>query len=210
MSKTMKGLIAGLIVLALATAGVIIYARLSEPDYSKVPYPTVTITMENGDEIHLELYPDIAPNTVANFVQLAQDGFYDGTIFHRVIAGFMIQGGDPTGTGMGGPGFTIKGEFSANGFANNLSHTRGVISMARAQDYNSAGSQFFIMHADAPSLDGQYAAFGRVTDEESLAVVDAIATTLTDSNDKPLSEWKMKSVTVDTHGYDYKAVRTEG
>ena len=203
MSKTMKGLIAGLIVLALATAGVIIYARLSEPDYSKVPYPTVTITMENGDEIHLELYPDVAPNTVANFVQLAQDGFYDGTIFHRVIAGFMIQGGDPTGTGMGGPGFTIKGEFSANGFANNLSHTRGVISMARAQDYNSAGSQFFIMHADAPSLDGQYAAFGRVTDEESLAVVDAIATTLTDSNDKPLSEWKMKSVTVDT-------VRTEG
>ena len=153
MSKTMKGLIAGLIVLALATAGVIIYARLSEPDYSKVPYPTVTITMENGDEIHLELYPDVAPNTVANFVQLAQDGFYDGTIFHRVIAGFMIQGGDPTGTGMGGPGFTIKGEFSANGFANNLSHTRGVISMARAQDYNSAGSQFFIMHADAPSLD---------------------------------------------------------
>ena len=147
---------------------------------------------------------------MANFVQLAQDGFYDGTIFHRVIAGFMIQGGDPTGTGMGGPGFTIKGEFSANGFANNLSHTRGVISMARAQDYNSAGSQFFIMHADAPSLDGQYAAFGRVTDEESLAVVDAIATTLTDSNDKPLSEWKMKSVTVDTHGYDYKAVRTEG
>ncbi len=210
MSKTMKGLIAGLIVLALATAGVIVYAKLSEPDYSKVPYPTVTITMENGDEIHLELYPDVAPNTVANFVQLAQDGFYDGTIFHRVIAGFMIQGGDPTGTGMGGPGFTIKGEFSANGFANNLSHTRGVISMARAQDYNSAGSQFFIMHADAPSLDGQYAAFGRVTDEESLAVVDAIATTLTDSNDKPLSEWKMKSVTVDTHGYDYKAVRTEG
>ncbi len=210
MSKTMKGLIAGLIVLALATAGVIIYAKLSEPDYSKVPYPTVTITMENGDEIHLELYPDVAPNTVANFVQLAQDGFYDGTIFHRVIAGFMIQGGDPTGTGMGGPGFTIKGEFSANGVANNLSHTRGVISMARAQNYNSAGSQFFIMHADAPSLDGQYAAFGRVTDEESLAVVDAIATTLTDSNDKPLSEWKMKSVTVDTHGYDYKAVRTEG
>ena len=210
MSKTMKGLIAGLIVLALATAGVIIYAKLSEPDYSKVPYPTVTITMENGDEIHLELYPDVAPNTVANFVQLAQDGFYDGTIFHRVIPGFMIQGGDPTGTGMGGPGYTIKGEFSANGVANNLSHTRGVISMARAQNYNSAGSQFFIMHADAPSLDGQYAAFGRVTDEESLAVVDAIATTLTDSNDKPLSEWKMKSVTVDTHGYDYKAVRTEG
>jgi peptidyl-prolyl cis-trans isomerase B (cyclophilin B) len=209
MSKTMKSLIAGLIVLALATAGVVIYAKLSEPDYSNVPYPTVTITMESGDEIHLELYPDIAPNTVANFVQLAQEGFYDGTIFHRVIAGFMIQGGDPTGTGMGGPGFTIKGEFSANGVDNNLSHTRGVISMARSQSYDSAGSQFFIMHADAPYLDGQYAAFGRVTDEESLAVVDAIATTLTDSNDKPLSEWKIKSITVDTHGYDYKAVRIE-
>lgn len=208
MNKTMKSLIAGLIVLALATVGVVVYAKLSQPDYSKVPYPTVTITMENGDEIHLELYPDIAPNTVANFVQLAQDGFYDGTIFHRVIAGFMIQGGDPTGTGMGGPGFTIKGEFSANKVANNLSHTRGVISMARSQNYDSAGSQFFIMHADTPSLDGQYAAFGRVTDEESLAVVDAIASTLTDSNDKPLTEWKMKSVTVDTHGYDYKAVRT--
>lgn len=208
MNKTIKSLIAGLIVLALATVGVVVYAKLSQPDYSKVPYPTVTITMENGDEIHLELYPDIAPNTVANFVQLAQDGFYDGTIFHRVIAGFMIQGGDPTGTGMGGPGFTIKGEFSANKVANNLSHTRGVISMARSQNYDSAGSQFFIMHADTPSLDGQYAAFGRVTDEESLAVVDAIASTLTDSNDKPLTEWKMKSVTVDTHGYDYKAVRT--
>ena len=172
--------------------------------------PIVTIQMKNGDVMKIELYPETAPNTVASFVKLCQDGFYNGVGFHRVIPGFMIQGGDPDGTGMGGPGFTIKGEFSANGFANNLSHTRGVISMARAQDYNSAGSQFFIMHADAPSLDGQYAAFGRVTDEESLAVVDAIATTLTDSNDKPLSEWKMKSVTVDTHGYDYKAVRTEG
>ena len=153
MSKTMKGLIAGLIVLALATAGVIIYARLSEPDYSKVPYPTVTITMENGDEIHLELYPDVAPNTVANFVQLAQDGFYDGTIFHRVIAGFMIQGGDPTGTGMGGPGFTIKGEFSANGFANNLSHTRGVISMARAG--LQLGGQPVLHHARRRALAGR-------------------------------------------------------
>ena len=172
--------------------------------------PIVTIEMENGGAIKAELYPDVAPITVKNFVDLAKKGFYDGLIFHRVINGFMIQGGDPNGDGTGGPGFTIKGEFSANGVKNDLSHTRGVISMARAQDYNSAGSQFFIMHADAPSLDGQYAAFGRVTDEESLAVVDAIATTLTDSNDKPLSEWKMKSVTVDTHGYDYKAVRTEG
>ena len=172
--------------------------------------PIVTIEMENGDLMKAELYPEIAPNTVNNFISLVKKGFYDGVIFHRVINGFMIQGGDPNGDGTGGPGFTIKGEFSANGVKNDLSHTRGVISMARAQSYNSAGSQFFIMHADAPSLDGQYAAFGRVTDEESLAVVDAIATTLTDSNDKPLSEWKMKSVTVDTHGYDYKAVRTEG
>ena len=172
MSKTMKGLIAGLIVLALATAGVIIYARLSEPDYSKVPYPTVTITMENGDEIHLELYPDVAPNTVANFVHLAQDGFYDGTIFHRVIAGFMIQGGDPTGTGMGGPGYRIEGEFTSNGFKNDLKHERGVLSWARTSDPDSAGSQFFIMVDDAPYLDGQYAAFGRLT--AGLDVVDQI------------------------------------
>ena len=205
MSKTMKGLIAGLIVLALATAGVIIYARLSEPDYSKVPYPTVTITMENGDEIHLELYPDVAPNTVANFVQLAQDGFYDGTIFHRVIAGFMIQGGDPTGTGMGGPGFTIKGEFSANGFANNLSHTRGVISMARTQMPNSAGSQFFIMHADAPHLDGQYAAFGKVI--EGIEAVDRIAALPTNYMDRPLDYPVMEEVTVETFGEEYTPVR---
>ena len=182
MSKTMKGLIAGLIVLALATAGVIIYARLSEPDYSKVPYPTVTITMENGDEIHLELYPDVAPTTVANFVQLAQDGFYDGTIFHRVIAGFMIQGGDPTGTGMGGPGWCIKGEFRQNGVNNSIRHTRGVLSMARSSAMDSASSQFFIMHADAPHLDGQYAAFGKVI--SGMEVVDAICehTPVTDRN----------------------------
>ena len=172
--------------------------------------PIVTIEMEDGGVIRLELYPDIAPITVDNFVSLVKKGFYDGLIFHRVISGFMIQGGDPKGTGMGGPGYTIKGEFKANGVVNNIKHERGVISMARSMMPDSAGSQFFIMHADAPSLDGQYAAFGRVTDEESLAVVDAIATTLTDSNDKPLSEWKMKSVTVDTHGYDYKAVRTQG
>ena len=172
--------------------------------------PIMTLTMENGGKIVAELYPDKAPQSVRNFISLANKGFYDGLIFHRVISGFMIQGGCPDGTGMGGPGYCIKGEFKLNGVKNNISHKRGVLSMARAQAANSAGSQFFIMHADAPSLDGQYAAFGRVTDEESLAVVDAIATTLTDSNDKPLSEWKMKSVTVDTHGYDYKAVRTEG
>ena len=210
MNKNLKMVLCALAIAALCVAAAFIYLKVSTPSYKDVPNPQVTITMENGEEIHLELYPDVAPITVANFVDLANSGYYDGLIFHRVINGFMIQGGDPNGDGTGGPGFTIKGEFSANGFANNLSHTRGVISMARAQDYNSAGSQFFIMHADAPSRDGQYAAFGRVTDEESLAVVDAIATTLTDSNDKPLSEWKMKSVTVDTHGYDYKAVRTEG
>ena len=170
----------------------------------------IRITMENGKVIELQLDAAAAPITVANFEKLARQGFYNGLTFHRIIPGFMVQGGDPQGTGMGGPGWEIKGEFRANGVINPLKHTRGVISMARTQMPNSAGSQFFIMHADAPSLDGQYAAFGRVTDEESLAVVDAIATTLTDSNDKPLSEWKMKSVTVDTHGYDYKAVRTEG
>ena len=210
MNKNLKMVLCALAIAALCVAAAFIYLKVSTPSYKDVPNPQVTITMENGEEIHLELYPDVAPITVANFVDLANSGYYDGLIFHRVINGFMIQGGDPNGDGTGGPGFTIKGEFSANGVKNDLSHTRGVISMARAQDYNSAGSQFFIMHADAPSLDGQYAALGRVTDEESLAVVDAIATTLTDSNDKPLSEWKMKSVTVDTHGYDYKAVRTEG
>ena len=215
MNTTTKKILIGVLIIVLAIVGVIIYVNATKPDYSKVPYPNVTITMESGDEIHLELYPDIAPNTVANFVELAQSGFYDGVIFHRVIPGFMIQGGDPEGTGMGGPGFTIKGEFSANGFDNPLSHTRGVISMARRgagaggnnQGYDTAGSQFFIMHADNLSLDGQYAAFGRVTDEESMNVVNAIATTVTDSSDKPLNEWRIKSVTVDTHDYEYKAVR---
>ncbi len=218
MTPTVKKALIGLLIVALAAVGVIIYVKATEPDYSKVPHPDVTITMENGQEIHLELYPDIAPNTVANFVQLAQDHFYDGLIFHRVIPGFMIQGGDPDGTGGGGPGFTIRGEFTANGFNNPLSHTRGVISMARRgkgaggnnQGYDTAGSQFFIMHADTTSLDGQYAAFGRVTDEESMTVVNDIATTVTDSNDKPLNEWRIKTITVDTHGYDYKAVRIGG
>ncbi len=218
MTDTMKKILIGALLVVLVTVGVIVYVKSTEPDYSKVPYPNVTITMENGEEIHLELYPDIAPNTVANFVQLAQSGFYDGVIFHRVIPGFMIQGGDPQGTGQGGPGFTIKGEFTANGFNNSLSHTRGVISMARRgqgaggnnQGYDTAGSQFFIMHADYPSLNGQYAAFGRVTDEESMAVVNEIATTVTDSNDKPLTEWRIKTITVDTHDYEYKAVRIGG
>ena len=170
--------------------------------------PVATITMENGGVITVELYPDVAPNTVANFITLANQGFYDGLIFHRVIKGFMIQGGDPNGNGTGGSGYSIKGEFSANGFDNNLSHTRGVISMARqgnpyfpAAAYNTAGSQFFIMHADSDFLDKDYAAFGEVI--EGMDVVDAIATTDTDRNDKPLTEQRMKTVRVETFGVDY-------
>ncbi len=163
--------------------------------------PVVTIEMENGDMIKAELYPDVAPNTVNNFISLVNSGFYDGLIFHRVIDGFMIQGGCPDGTGTGGPGYQIKGEFSQNGFKNDLKHTRGVLSMARAMSPDSAGSQFFIMHADAPHLDGAYAAFGKVT--EGLDVVDKIATTPTDYNDRPKQQQKMKKVTVDTKGVDY-------
>jgi peptidyl-prolyl cis-trans isomerase B (cyclophilin B) len=153
-----------------------------------------SIEMENGDVMSGELYPDIAPETVANFVKLAESGFYDGTIFHRVIPGFMIQGGDPEGTGTGGPGYNIKGEFSSNGFENNLKHERGILSMARAQDPNSAGSQFFIMVANAPYLDGQYAAFGKIT--EGLSVADKIVGVDRDSNDKPGTKQVMKKVTI--------------
>ena len=163
--------------------------------------PVVTITMESGDMIRVELYPDTAPNTVNNFISLVKKGFYDGTIFHRVIPGFMIQGGDPEGTGMGGPEYSIRGEFSQNGFENKLSHKRGVISMARAMDPDSAGSQFFIMHADGDFLDGQYAAFGAVT--EGLETVDKIAAGPTDRADRPYEDQVMKSVTVDTFGTDY-------
>ena len=163
--------------------------------------PIFTITMENGGVIKGELYPEIAPQSVYNFIDLANKGFYDGLIFHRVIAGFMIQGGDPTGTGMGGPGYTIKGEFSGNGFENDLSHERGVLSMARAKPYDSAGSQFFIMHQDYPALDGQYAAFGRVT--SGLDVVDKIAKTTTDRNDKPYKDQVMETVRVETWGVEY-------
>ncbi len=152
----------------------------------------VTIEMELGGEIKLELYPDVAPITVQNFVDLVSQKFYDGLIFHRVISGFMIQGGDPTGTGMGGPGHRIKGEFALNGVRNPLSHTRGVISMARSQDPNSAGSQFFIMHADGKFLDGQYAAFGKVT--EGIEVIDRIAETRTNASDRPLEEQKIKTI----------------
>ncbi|MGI5873468.1 MAG: peptidylprolyl isomerase [Bacillota bacterium] len=155
----------------------------------------VTIEMENGKKIVLELDPSAAPETVKNFEKLVSEGFYDGLIFHRVISGFMIQGGCPDGTGMGGPGYTIKGEFAQNGFSNPLKHSRGVISMARAMDPNSAGSQFFIMHQDAPHLDGAYAAFGKVV--EGMDVVDEIAAVPTDRADRPTAEQKMKKVTLD-------------
>jgi len=163
--------------------------------------PIATITMKNGGVIRVELYPEIAPNTVNNFISLANAGFYDGKIFHRVIPGFMIQGGCPNGDGMGGPGYNIKGEFRFNGFKNDLKHTRGVLSMARSMAPNSAGSQFFLMHEDAPHLDGQYAGFGKVI--EGIEVVDQIAACPTGRNDKPLQPQVMKKVTVETFGVDY-------
>ena len=163
--------------------------------------PIVTIEMENGDIIKAELYPAVAPNTVNNFISLVNHGFYDGIIFHRVIEGFMIQGGDPDGIGTGGPGYSIKGEFARNGFNNTLKHEAGVLSMARSMLPNSAGSQFFIMHKDAPHLDGSYAAFGKVI--EGMDVVNKIATTPTDAGDRPLDLQVMKKVTVDTHGVKF-------
>ncbi len=168
-------------------------------------HPTVVIEMETGDVIRLELFYEYAPNTVANFVYLAQKGFYDGLTFHRVIAGYWIQGGDPLGDNTGGPGYRIEGEFAANGFPQNrIAFTRGVIALARkVSDYNSGGSQFFIMHSDDPDLYGQYAAFGRVMDQESLETVDKIAATQVDTSDKPLTEWRIRRVTVDDKGHEY-------
>lgn len=163
--------------------------------------PIVTIEMTTGGKMVAELYPEVAPNTVNNFISLVQKGFYDGLIFHRVIPGFMIQGGDPDGIGMGGPGYTIPGEFSSNGFANSLRHSRGVLSMARTMDPDSAGSQFFIMVDDAPHLDGEYAAFGKVI--EGMETADAIVRAPKDRNDKPIMPQRMKAVTVDTFGVDY-------
>ena len=165
--------------------------------------PIFTIEMEDGGKMVGELYPQIAPNSVANFVELANSGFYDGVIFHRVIPGFMIQGGDPQGVGIGGPGYSIRGEFSQNGFKNDLRHTRGVLSMARSMMPNSAGSQFFIMVADAPHLDGAYAAFGKVT--QGMEVADAIVSQKRDRRDKPVSDQRMKRVRVETFGAEYKA-----
>ena len=163
--------------------------------------PVVTITMENDDVMKAELYPEIAPNTVNNFISLVKKGFYDGLIFHRVINGFMIQGGCPDGNGMGGPGYSIKGEFSQNGCSNALKHTEGVLSMARAMSPNSAGSQFFIMHKVSPHLDGAYAAFGKII--EGMDVVNKIADVRTDYNDRPMKEQKIKSMTVETFGTEY-------
>ena len=168
---------------------------------SDVKNPIVTITMENGDVMKAELYPEIAPNTVNNFVSLINQKYYDGIIFHRVINGFMLQGGDPTGTGAGGPGYSIRGEFSHNGFTNDLKHTPGVLSMARTMIPDSAGSQFFIMHKAAPHLDGEYAAFGKII--EGMDIVNRIAETDTDFSDRPLNEQKMASVTVETFGIEY-------
>ena len=163
--------------------------------------PIVTFEMKDGDVFYVELYPDVAPNTVNNFISLVKKGFYNGLCFHRVIEGFMIQGGDPKGNGTGGPGYTIRGEFSKNGFKNDLKHKRGVISIARSMMPNSAGSQFFIMHADAAHLDGQYAAFGQVID--GMDVIDKIAEVNVDYNDKPLRDQVIKTVTVDTNGVEY-------
>lgn len=168
--------------------------------------PIVTFEMENGDVMKAELYPQIAPNTVNNFISLINKGFYDGLIFHRVISGFMIQGGDPEGNGMGGPGYGIRGEFAQNGFANDLKHTAGVLSMARSMMPDSAGSQFFIMHKDAPHLDGAYAAFGKIT--EGMDIVDKIAAVRTDYSDRPMEDQRMKKVSVETFGVSYDAPET--
>ncbi|MGN0343009.1 MAG: peptidylprolyl isomerase [Roseburia sp.] len=163
--------------------------------------PIVTIEMENGDIMKAELYPEIAPNTVNNFISLINKGFYDGVIFHRVINGFMLQGGDPDGNGTGGPGYSIKGEFSQNGFKNDLKHTEGVLSMARTMIPDSAGSQFFIMHKNAPHLDGAYAAFGKII--EGMDIVNKIAEVHTDYSDRPMQDQRMKKVTVETFGVSY-------
>ena len=171
-------------------------------EFSKETNPVVTIEMETGKVMKLELYPEVAPESVKNFISLVQDGFYNGLIFHRVIRGFMIQGGDPQGTGMGGPGYSIKGEFASNGVENKLTHTRGVISFARSMMPNSAGSQFFIMHQDSPHLDGEYAGFGAMI--EGIEVVDMIAESECNHQDKPVVEQKIKAVTVDTKGVAYE------
>ena len=185
---------------------IIFYKKIQGKKGIILANPIVTITMEDGGVMKLELYPEIAPNTVNNFISLVGKGFYNGLIFHRVISGFMIQGGCPDGRGTGGPGYSIKGEFSGNGFANDLKHSRGVLSMARSMRPDSAGSQFFIMHRDSPHLDGQYAAFGKLIEGED--VLDNIALTKTGWGDKPVQPQVMKTVTVETFGVDYPAPET--
>ena len=187
--------------LLLMTAGCTAQEETKEETIVDKTYPIATITMKDGGVITLELYPEVAPESVKNFISLANSGFYDGLIFHRVIMGFMIQGGDPQGKGTGGPGYSIKGEFAANGVENNISHVRGVLSMARATPYDSAGSQFFIVQGDSTHLDGQYAAFGRVI--SGMDVVDKIAKTTTDSHDKPYKDQVMETVRVETWGVEY-------
>ena len=205
--KKLLAVLAALLIVLIAGA-VIASEMNNRVEYRDKNDPVATITMQNGKKIVVELYPDKAPNTVANFIELANSGYYDGLIFHRVIPNFMIQGGDPDGNGTGGPGYAIKGEFAANGFANDLPHERGVISMARANPYDSAGSQFFIMHKDTASLNGLYAAFGKVV--KGMETVDAIAAVQTDpKNDKPLTDQVMKSVRVDTKGVEYTAEKIE-
>ncbi|WII39830.1 peptidylprolyl isomerase [Paenibacillus thiaminolyticus] len=203
--RTSLTLIALLIISMMVVAGCGSKAgNASGADSAK--HPLVTIEMESGKKIEVELYPDTAPNTVNNFISLVNKGFYDGLIFHRVIPGFMIQGGDPQGTGIGGPGYSIKGEFSSNGVTNDLKHTEGVLSMARSMDPDSAGSQFFIMDADAPHLDGQYAAFGKVT--SGIETVHEIANVNRDATDRPVEDQKIKKITVDTFGVEYKEPET--
>jgi peptidyl-prolyl cis-trans isomerase B (cyclophilin B) len=204
--QLMQVLFISVILIMVGGCGASGEGKLNEPQSTKNAQvieenPIVTITMENNDEIKVELYPNIAPNTVNNFISLVESGFYDGLTFHRVIPGFMIQGGDPEGTGTGGPDYEIKGEFSSNGFENDVKHERGIISMARTQVPDSAGSQFFIMIADANSLDGDYAAFGKVT--AGMDVVDSIVSVKTNKQDKPLEDQKIKQVTVETFGIDY-------
>lgn len=204
MKRTIVLLLAALLLCSLACAkGAAAPAAEEKKEDTTVDktHPIATITMKDGGVIELELYPEKAPESVKNFISLANSGFYDGLIFHRVIMGFMIQGGDPLGKGTGGPGYSIKGEFKANGVDNDISHVRGVISMARSQPYDSAGSQFFICHEDSTFLDGQYAAFGRVT--SGMDVVDRIAKTTTDSKDKPYKDQIMASVRVETWGVEY-------
>lgn len=202
------------LVIALLSSLLLTGCKKEEDPMADIPNPEVTITLNDGGEIKLELYPKYAPNTVANFIDLAKSGFYEGLTFHRVITGFMIQGGDPFGDGTGGPDYSIKGEFSANGVNNPLKHERGVISMARSSDYDSAGSQFFIVHSTSSFLDGNYAAFGKIIGEDtpdnlSYKTLDRIANTATDTNDRPQISYIIKSVTVDTKGYKYTPIRIE-